>query len=135
MRTVEDEAGDRYLLLKRSSDAWLVRDPATGTVDHRPADSLSLVDGESPLAIAADAVPEDVRADLDGASQRALGLLAEIRRRQPVGVRPLLADYDFCESDVHGLLAEFQAGGLIDETEVAGERGYELSADLDARWD
>lgn len=135
MRTVEDEAGDRYLLLKQSSDAWLVRDPATGTAEHRPAASLSLVDGESPLAVAADAIPESVRSDLDRPSDRALGLLAEIRRRQPVGVRPLLADYDLCESDLHGLLAEFRAAGLIAETSVAGERGYEVSADLAARWD
>jgi DNA-binding PadR family transcriptional regulator len=35
--------------------------------------------------------------------------------------------YDFCESDLHGLLAELQAAGLITESQVAGERGYEVT--------
>ncbi|MFT4890831.1 MAG: hypothetical protein ACI9YT_001752, partial [Halobacteriales archaeon] len=29
MRTVRDETGDRFLLVKRSADASLVRDPET----------------------------------------------------------------------------------------------------------
>ena len=55
---------------------------------------------------------------------RALGLLAEIESRGPIAVRDLLAAYDLCESDLHGLCAELRAAGLLAETEVAGERGY-----------
>jgi hypothetical protein len=134
MRTVTDGAGTRYLLLKRSSDAWLVRDPATGTDRHLPAASLEFVDGTSPLETAAREVPAAVRATVS-ASDRALGLLAEIRRRGPVSVRTLGSSYALCESDLHGILAEFRAAGLIAETRVAGERGYETTAGLEDRWD
>lgn len=134
MRTVADEAGDRYLLLKRSSDAWLVRDPDTGATRHLPADRLAVVGGESPLATAARGVPDRLRQDLDVPSERALGLLAEIRRREPVGVRALLDSYDLCERDLHGLLGEFRAAGLVAETPVGGERGYETTEALRAVW-
>lgn len=127
MRTVEDAAGDRYLLLEQSGDTWLVLDPETGSRRHLPAAALSVVGGEAPLETAARAVPEAVRRDLDHPSDRAVGLLAEIRRREPVGVRGLLGDYDLCESDLHGLLAEFRAAGLVAETDVAGERGYHVT--------
>jgi hypothetical protein len=135
MRTVADESGARYLLLKQSSDAWLVRDPDTGTDRHLPAASLEVVDGTSPLEVAARAVPAAVEAAVAAPSDRALGLLAEIRRREPVSVRTLLADYALCESDLHGMLAEFRAAGLLAETRAAGQRGYETTAALDERWD
>lgn len=135
MRTVADESGKRYLLLRESSDAYLVRDPETGAEEHLPASTFTRVDGESPLETAARGVPEPVREQVAAPGERALGLLAEIRRRQPVGVRTLLAATDLCESDLHGLLGEFEAAGHLVETSVAGERGYELSPALAARWD
>jgi len=134
MRTVADAEGRRYLLRKRSREAWLVRDPETGEEHHRPASELSVVDGESPLETAARGVPDAVERDLDLPGERAVGLLAEIRRRGPVGVRALLSSYDLCESDLHGLLAEFSAAGLVAETQVAGERGYEATEALRAAW-
>jgi len=127
MRTVADEAGRRYLLLKQSDESWLVRDPATGETTHRPAAALTVVDGESPLETAARGAPDAVRDRLARPSERAVGLLVEIHRRQPVGVRDLLAAVDLCESDLHGLLAEFRAAGLVAETTVVGERGYETT--------
>lgn len=39
----------------------------------------------------------------------------------------LLGAYDLCESDLHGLLTEFRAAGLVVETTVYGERGYEAT--------
>jgi hypothetical protein len=36
--------------------------------------------------------------------------------------------YGLCESDLHGMLSEFQAAGLITEATIAGERGYELTS-------
>jgi hypothetical protein len=134
MRTVADDAGTRYLLLKRSSDAWLVRDPETGAEQHLPAARLTPVEGISPLETAARGVPASVSGSVRGASDRALGLLAEIRRREPVAVRTLLSDYALCESDLHGVLAEFRAAGLLAETRVAGERGYETTPALAERW-
>jgi hypothetical protein len=128
MRTVQDESGKSYLLLKESDESSLVRDPETGEQRHVPNDRLEPVDGESPLVTASRAVPDAVRAAVTAAhDDRALGLLLEIDERGPVGVRVLLDAYDLCESDLHGLLAEFRAAGLIAEADVAGQRGYETT--------
>jgi hypothetical protein len=128
MRTVRDESGDRYLLLKRSSESSRVRDPATGEERYVDNDALTVVDGESPLATAARGIPQEVRHVAAAVhDDRSLGLLAELVDRGPVGVRELLDAYDLCESDLHGLLAEFRAAGLIDDVRVAGERGYDAT--------
>jgi len=125
MRTVRDEDGDRYLLLERSGESSLVRDPATGEETYRPNDELDAV-GESPLAAAAAVVPGPVRRACSAVrGDESLGLLVEIDRRGPVAVRALLSDYDRCESDLHGLLGEFRAAGLIEETAVGGDLGAE----------
>ena len=125
MRTVRDEAGTRYLLVKESAESSRVRDPATGEERHLPNEELEPVAGESPLATAARAVPEPTRRLLTAVrDERALGLLLEIGDRGPLDVRTLLGAYDLCESDLHGLLAEFRAAGVVEETDVAGERGY-----------
>lgn len=128
MRTVEDESGTRYVLLKRSGDSSLVRDPVTGEERYVGNEALSAVDGESPLETAARAVPGPTRRVLGAVhSDTALGLLVELDERGPVAVRDLMGSYDLCESDLHGLLAEFAAAGLVTETEVVGHRGYELT--------
>jgi hypothetical protein len=128
MRTVRDASGDRYLLVEESAEASLVRDPETGEERYVDADDLDPVEGESPLATAADAVPEPTRRLLLAArDDRALGLLVELDARGPIAVVDLLGAYDLCESDLHGLLAEFRAAGLVVEREVAGRRGYALT--------
>lgn len=130
MRTVSDESGDRYLLLKESGESSLVRDPETGETRHVPNDRLSVVEGESPLATAGRAVPDHLRRVVAAVhDERALGLLVAVDRRAPVDVRTLLGATDCCESDLHGMLAEFQAAGLVAETDVGGVRGYEPTAD------
>lgn len=124
MRTVVDESGRRYILLKESGESSRVRDPATGEERYVPNERLDPAGGESPLATAARAVPDSTRRVLSAIrDDRALGLLLEIDARGPVGVRALL-EYDLCESDLHGLLAEFRTAGLVEEIEVGGERGY-----------
>lgn len=128
MRTVEDAEGRRYVLLKRSGDSSRVRDPTTGEERHVPNEELSAVEGESPLETAARAVPGSTRRVLRAVhSDRALGLLVELDERGPVAVRDLMGSYDLCESDLHGLLAEFTAAGLVTEARVVGQRGYELT--------
>jgi len=128
MRTVRDETGDRYLLVKRSAESSLVRDPETGNERYLPNTELT-VDGEAAaLETAASAVSPAVRRVLSATpNDQALGLLVELVDRGPLGVRTLLDSYDLCESDLHGLLAEFRAAGLLSETRVAGERGYEAT--------
>lgn len=128
MRSVRDESGKRYLLVKESAESSRVRDPATGEERYLPNDELEPVEGSSPLATAATAVPAPVRAVASAVpDDRAMGLLVELDTQGPLGVRTLLARYDLCESDLHGLLAEFRAAGLVTEVEVAGERGYETT--------
>ncbi|WP_299269920.1 DUF7346 family protein [Halorientalis sp.] len=127
MRTVHDDSGTRLLLVKRSGDSSRVRDPETGEEQYVPNDALEFVD-ESPLETAATTVPDPARTVLTAVrDDRALGLLLELDRRGPVAVRDLMSGYDLCESDLHGLLGEFRAAGLVDEATVAGERGYRLT--------
>jgi hypothetical protein len=128
MRTVRDEEGDRYLLVKRSAESSLVRDPETGAERYLPTADLTVETGASPLSTAADAVPASVRRVLTATpNERALGVLVELVDRGPLAVRTLLDDYDLCESDLHGAVLEFRAAGLVAETDVAGERGYEAT--------
>lgn len=128
MRTVRDESGKRYLLLKESGESSLVRDPETGERRYLDNDAISPVAGESPLATAARAVPEEVRRLLTAVhDRRSLGLLVELDARGPLPVRDLLGGTDLCESDLHGLLGEFRAAGLVVEREVEGERGYDVT--------
>ncbi|MDS0281157.1 DUF7346 family protein [Haloarcula onubensis] len=129
MRTVRDESGTHYVLLKRSSESSLVRNPETGAERHVANEELTAVDGESPLETAAGAVPDGVRTVLAAVhDDRALGLLLELDRRGPLSVADLLDSYDLCESDLHGLLAEFRAAGLVEPAEVVGQPGYDATA-------
>lgn len=131
MRTVEHD-GDRYLLVKRSGDASLVRDPATDEERYLPNDELT-VTGESPLAVAAAALPAETRRLVTAVhSEETLGLLVELDDRGPLAVREILDSYDRCESDLHGLFGELRAAGLVAERDVDGRRGYgttELASD------
>ncbi|WP_137283392.1 DUF7346 family protein [Halorussus salinisoli] len=125
MRTVRDDSGALYLLVKESSDSCKVRDPETGEETYRDRDELELASGESALATTARAVPDPARRVLTATpDERALGLLVELRERGPHSVRHLLDATDLCESDLLGVLTEFRAAGLVEETRVLGERGY-----------
>ncbi len=130
---VEDATpGQRFLLLKESGDACLVRDPATGERRYLPTDAVERVDAP-PVALA-DA-PESLRAL--AARDGRLGLLVDLVDRwdgdangapdeddpdpEPDGgatpVRTLLDETTLCESDLHGALADLEAAGLIDRVE------------------
>ncbi|HET7322934.1 MAG TPA: hypothetical protein VFJ06_01235 [Halococcus sp.] len=124
MQTVRDETGRKYLLLKRSAESSRVRDPETGEERYLDNARLEAVSGESALVTASQTVPESVRTVMTAVhDDRILGLLCEIDSRGPLSVRELL-EYDLCESDLHGVCAELRAAGLIEECEVATERGY-----------
>jgi hypothetical protein len=127
MRTVRDAQGNRYLLVKRSGSSSRVRDPETGSEQFLDNAELTVVEGESPLETAARGVPEATRRVLSAVhDDRSLGLLCELVD-QPRSARHLLDAYDLCESDLFGLLGEFRAAGLVAETDVRGERGYEAT--------
>ncbi|OLZ41474.1 hypothetical protein A6E15_10975 [Natrinema saccharevitans] len=131
MNTVEDDTGKRYLLRKRSEDASLVRDPETGNECYIRNDRLEAVD-QTALETAARSVPDPVLTLLTSVHDaETLGLLVELAERGPLGVRTLLDAYDFCESDLHGRLTVLSAAGLLEEAEIAGERGYRVTEDCE----
>lgn len=126
MRTVEYE-GTRYLLVKRSGESSLVRNPNTGESRYLPNDVLT-VTGDSPLETAARAVAESQRRILTAVhTDQHLGLLLELDDAGPLSVNALSSRYDLCESDLHGSLLELRAAGLVCEREVNGEPGYETT--------
>lgn len=128
MKTVRDDDGTHYLLLKRSGEASLVRDPETGNECYVGNDRLEDADDISPLETSARAIPDPVRAIVRTAhDDRSLGLLVELADRGPLSVRTLLSNTAYCESDLSGLLATLAAAGVITEVEVDDERGYELA--------
>lgn len=128
MRTVRDESDTHYVLIKQSSDASLVRDPETGVEKHIPNEDIVAVDGASPLATAATAVPEAVRTVVAAVhDDQTLGLLVELDARGPLPAADLVSSTDLCESDFVGLVTELRAAGLLAETTVAGEPGYETT--------
>jgi hypothetical protein len=132
MRTVRDASGKTYLLVTESSDSCKLRDPETGEECYRDRDELEPIEGESPLATTARAVPEPVRRVLTATpDERALGLLVDLHDRGPHSVRYLLDATDLCESDLLGLLTEFRAAGLVEESDVGGERGYATTESAD----
>ena len=127
-RPVEDDSGTRYLLLKQSSESSLVRSVDTGEREHISNDRLDGLEDTSTLDTILTPIPEAVRHLLSAVhDDRSLALLLELDSAGPMAVRQLLSAYDFCESDLHGLLAELQAAELIEETTVAGERGYAVT--------
>jgi hypothetical protein len=133
MKSVQDNTGKQYVLLKRSGHASLVRDPATGNECYIQNDRLEHVEHDSTLETAAQTVSEPVRTLLTSVhDEDGLGLLVDLGDRGPLGVRTMLDEYDSCESDLHGRLAVLTAAGLLDETEVGGERGYRLTDDAEA---
>lgn len=127
MRTVEDAAGRRYLLEKRSAGSSRVRDLETGETRYVPDDELTPVEGADPLVAAARAIP-DARGRLPQGvhDERALGLLV-LLRQGPRSVRALLDGTALCESDLLGTVSELRAAGLVAEATVDGERGYGLT--------
>jgi len=128
MRTVRDEQGRTLLCLKRSDEASLVRVPETGEELYVPNDALDPVEGESPLETVARAIPSPVRRVCRAArTDAALGLVVELDERGPLAARTLLDATDRCESDLHGMLAELLIAGVVEESTVAGERGYALT--------
>ncbi|SDX55208.1 DUF7346 family protein [Halobellus clavatus] len=128
MQTVRDPSGDRYLLVKRSTESSRVRDPETGEERYLPNEQLTFEDSDAPLSVATDGIPSSVRTVVTAAhDDRSLGLLVELADRGPMSVVDLLSAYDLCESDLHGLLSEFRAAGLLTETRVRGERGYDAT--------
>ena len=128
MRTVRDDDGAVYVVLKESADSTLVRDPETGEERHLPNDTLESAGGASPLDALASGIPEDAQAVVRAChADWHLGLLIALRDYGPLAARDALGRFDVCESDLLGALTEFRAAGLVEEADVDGEAGYRLT--------
>ncbi len=128
VRTVEDAAGRRLLVVRQTAGSLLVRDPETGTERDIDPDDVTVVDDAAPLETAARALDPDARRlVLAARDDRTLGLLCHLDAVGPRSVRSLLDESDLCESDLHGAVAEFRAAGLLRKAEVDGRRGYALT--------
>ncbi|NGM71489.1 hypothetical protein G6M89_21310 [Natronolimnobius sp. AArcel1] len=127
MKTVQDDTGKRYLLLKQSTQASLVRDPETGNECYVQNDRLESVN-ESAFETIAQTISPAVRTLVTNVhDETSLGLLLELDARGPLSVRALLEADTCCESDLHGRLTVLSSADLIAETEIGGERGYRLT--------
>lgn len=128
MRTVRDDDGAVYVVLKESADSTLVRDPATGEERHLPNDALEPAGGTSTLDALATTVPADARTVVRAChADWHLGLLVALRDHGPLAARDALGRFDVCESDLLGAFTEFRAAGLVEETDVHGDGGYRLT--------
>jgi len=122
---VRDNEGTEYQLLKRAETSSLVRDPTTGDTRYLPNDRLELLEELSTHERQALSVHEAVRTLVRVVPDDAtLGLVIDIAENGPVATRELLAVSDRCESDLNGQLTLLTATGILEQTTVAGERGY-----------
>jgi len=130
MRTVRDADGDRYILLKESAESSRVRDPGPARSATSRTRNSNRSTASRPWRQLRTPFPRLPGAwSLPSRTGGRSGLLVEIDGRGPLDVHVLLDAYDLCESDLHGLLAEFRAAGLVEETDVAGRRGYRITDD------
>jgi hypothetical protein len=128
MRIVEDDTGNRYLLLKRSQSSSLVRDLDSGERRHVPTHVLTVIEDQSPLASAASELPAAaVKLITAVRNERTVGLLVALEAAGGLSARQLLEAEDYCESDLNGLVTELRSGGLIEPTTIEGEDGYQLT--------
>ncbi|ELY88755.1 hypothetical protein C483_15507 [Natrialba hulunbeirensis JCM 10989] len=133
MTTVQDDTGKRYLLLKRSEHASLVRDPQTGDECYVQNDRLDAVDAADELDPVAQAVSSPVRTLLTTVHDEAtLSLLISLADEGPLDIRTILDSTTLCESDLHGRLTILTGANLLAETDVGGERGYRLTDTCEA---
>lgn len=108
-----------------------VRDPETdeGIVVNGQVEGGEQVGGDEPVGgdgqVAGDEPAE--RYERIGSDRRAVGLLAELTDRGPTPARTVVTEYEACESDLQGMLAELRVAGLVTETRVAGLPGYTVT--------
>jgi hypothetical protein len=119
--------------LQRSRESSLVRDATTGEHRHLPTESLTTVDGTSPLETAVANVPEPARRLVTAITDdRVLGLLVALEAADGLPARTVLDAEDYCESDLNGLIRELRAAGLVEPATVDGEAGYRLTGGASA---
>lgn len=138
MRLATGSDGQWVVVLRAERDHYRIREVISGEVRKVSPSTLDAVN-EATLHDIGQAAPDPAQSIASTIqTARGWGLILVVGAASPVSVRALLDATDECESDINGLLAELEAGGLLERTEVAGERGYELSASgtraVEASW-
>ncbi len=127
MEIVEDESGDRYELVKRSADACLVRDLATGTTAYLPSDAVTTVAATDDLV---DVVPSAIAAELP--TRSAVVLVGLLGVAGPLSVRSILDATTFCERDLFALARVLVAEDVLEPVDLGERRGYGLTSEIAA---
>lgn len=127
MRIVRDQTGTHYVVLSATESVCRLREIRSGAEVTRQCESLQPADPAA--ALAATGVDADGVDTVTSAARtsRAIGLLVELDAAGPLAVRTILDRFDVCESDLHGMVTELRAAGLLEPTTVYGERGYRVT--------
>ncbi|MFB6152944.1 MAG: hypothetical protein ABEJ27_01700 [Halodesulfurarchaeum sp.] len=110
-----DGSRARVVVLPSGTDSWHPRSALSEPLD-RPLERIGTALGSSGALEGVDAI-----------TPRGVGLVGLLSAVGPLSVRSLMGVTGCCESELLGLITELQAGGVIEETSVAGRRGYRLS--------
>lgn len=128
MKTVRDDRGNHYLLLKESDEASLVRDPHTGNECYVGNDRLEPVEGVSTMETMARRLSKQIRSLVACVhDDDTLGLVMYLAERGPVSATTLIESTTRCESDLNGQLSTLRAAGIVEATTVGSEPGYRLT--------
>lgn len=127
VRLAKGPEGAWVVVLEIESEQCRIGDLLSGESRWIRQEAVAIVDGVPLRAIGA-AVPDAAR-QMEAAirSDRELGLVLVVGTVGQVSVRALLDATSACESDLNGLLAELEAGDVLERTDVAGGRGYGLT--------
>lgn len=127
MRLAIDQDDRWVVILEVESDQSRIRELLSGETRRVLSSTLSVVNDASLRDIGQVFSDPPQTTDSTLRTDRGWGLVLVVGAASPVGVRSLLGATNECESDLNGLLAELEAGGILERTQVTGERGYELS--------
>lgn len=120
MRAVRADQPGLAVVVEESDGRARVRDPETGQEWTVPATDIE------PIEPPGTEVPTATRYVLAAVDDRALALLL-ILDVEPRRVATLLETTDLCESDIHGVVGDLRAAGLVEPITVEGEPGYRTS--------
>lgn len=127
MQLATDPDDAWVVILEVGTDECHVRELGTGETRWIARSEVTPVEPAS-LPVIGDAIEESRRpADSAIRTDRAWGLVLVVAATSPVTVRALLDATSECESDLNGLLADLEAGGVLDRTDAADERAYRLT--------
>ena len=125
MVIIEDRAGTSYVLLKRSTEASLVRNLETGSIQYLPTSAFARVTTDDRTADSKVALATNFQHRIPNAA--AHELITMLYDTGPSSVRVLLNETTLCERDFFAVTRELVLGDVLEPTDIAGEQGYALT--------